>query len=228
MNRGFGDLIRRSSRIQHKIDLYETGLEPNWSANFTLVDRVKALKEYHSKWEKIDIDKYQTTPTTAKADITSGGVYGFFMGDEIRLSTLPSSLRAIEPKRQKIPFDSKVASFAVHPQADVIVVAVLANFVMWVDSLLILDAAVKPAPSKLRLMTMSGTPHPSALKGTIEAKIGPTRHSHDVSGLSITSYRLATMVVDCDVNTIQLNVWNWRTGELLFVCQIPIRSHSKF
>ena len=205
-------------------------MKPDWNLTGPLISRSwigSTLKEYRSKWEKIDIDKYQMTPTTAKAEITSGGVDGVSMEDEIRLFTLPSSLRAIEPKRQNIPFDSRVASFAVHPQADVIVVAVLANFVMWVDSL-ILGAVIKLAPRKLRLMTMSGTLHPSALKGTIEAKVGPTRHSNGVSGLSITSHRLATMVVDCDMNTIQLNVWDWRTGKLLFVCKIPICSHSKF
>ena len=61
-----------------------------------------------------------------------------------------------------------------------------------------------------------GLPHPGALKGTIEGKTGLTSLSHGVS-LSITGHRLASVVENSDTNTTQLNVWDWRTGELLLV-----------
>ena len=71
------------------------------------------------------------------------------------------------------------------------------------------------AISELRLMTMSeGIPHPSALKKTIENKKGTT--SLEVS-LSISSHRLASVVENFEISTFTLSVWDWRTGEQLFV-----------
>ena len=71
---------------------------------------------------------------------------------------------------------------------------------------------------ELRLMTMSeGVPHPSALKKTIESNKGTT--GVGVS-LSISSHRLASMVEHYEANTFPLSIWDWRTGELLFVRKI--------
>lgn len=60
-----------------------------------------------------------------------------------------------------------------------------------------------------------GAPHPSALKKTIEISTGPMRRE---GSLLITHHRLAlTLVENVCVQASSLNVWNWRTGELLFV-----------
>ena len=126
VNRGFYDLIHRSPRIQHKLDLSAAGLAPNWSTDFTLADRVKALKEYRSRWDNVDIDKYDITtgerPIGSKT--TVGGVYSIHTNNEIKFFSLSSSLRAIGPKIHKVPIDPGVVGFAFNPHADVIVVAV--------------------------------------------------------------------------------------------------------
>ena len=70
-------------------------------------------------------------------------------------------------------------------------------------------------------MTMSeGLPHPSAHKKIIECATGSVIAPRDVS-LSITNQRLASMVENHDPDSFQLNVWDWRTGEQLFVHRVP-------
>lgn len=59
-----------------------------------------------------------------------------------------------------------------------------------------------------------GAPHPSALKKTIESKTEQGRLS---ASSSITGHRLASTVQMIYTNSFQLKVWDWRTGELLFV-----------
>ena len=125
-NRGFHDLIHRSPQIQHKLDLSAAGLEPNWSTDFTLADRVKALEKYRSRWDNIDIDKYgiPTGPRPVGSKTTVGGVYSIHTNDEIKFFSLSSSLRSIGPKIHKVPVDPGAVGFAFNPHADVIVVAV--------------------------------------------------------------------------------------------------------
>ena len=62
-----------------------------------------------------------------------------------------------------------------------------------------------------------GLPHPFALKKTIESKKESTRPG---TSLSITCHRLALIVNNCETDMLPLSVWNWRTGELLFVRQV--------
>jgi hypothetical protein len=126
VNRGFRDLIRLSLRVQHKLDLYATGLVPNWATGVTIADSIKALEEYRSRWDCFYLDGHKTTvrlPPGPSKEFTAGGVYGVATEHQILLFTLPSNLRAIQPKSQTISLDFKVVGFAFHPQADVVVVA---------------------------------------------------------------------------------------------------------
>jgi len=52
LNRSFPELIR-SPRIQHRLDLYAAGLERNLATGVAVADCIKALEEYHPKWEKL-------------------------------------------------------------------------------------------------------------------------------------------------------------------------------
>ena len=124
VDRVFHDLIHRSPQIQHTLELSAAGLEPNWRTGFTLVDRVKALEEYRSRWENLTIDRYQTvlSPTTMLPKAPVCGVYAIPMDGGIKFCTLPSSFRAIEPETHKIPLNPGVITFAFDPHADVIVV----------------------------------------------------------------------------------------------------------
>ena len=68
-------------------------------------------------------------------------------------------------------------------------------------------------------MTMSeGLPHPSAHEKIIYV-MGSSDIFHEVL-VSITSHRLASTVLNRDEDALQLNVWDWRTGEQLFVCYL--------
>ena len=127
VDRGLHDLIHHSPQIQHKLELSAAGLEPNWRTCFTLVDRIKALEEYRSRWENLTIDRYQTAvrPLAISSKTPVGGVYAIPTDNGIKFCTLPSSFRAIEPKIHKISLDPGVIAFAFDPHADVIVVAVL-------------------------------------------------------------------------------------------------------
>jgi len=127
INRGFRDLIRCSPRIQHKLGLYASGLEPNLAAGVTVADSIKALEEYRSKWDKPSIEDQQTAVRIPirefERDGTAGGVYGLATKHEILFFTLPSNSRTIQSRKQTISFDFRVTGFAFHPQADVVVVA---------------------------------------------------------------------------------------------------------
>ena len=129
VNRGFRDLIRGSVRIQHKLDLYATGLVPNWATGVTVADSIKALEEYRSNWDNYEIDYNQPEmeiPSGHRPElgtVSVGGVYGVAMKQEILLVTLPSNSRAIQSRKQTISLDFTATGFAFHPQADVIVVA---------------------------------------------------------------------------------------------------------
>ena len=131
VKRGFYDLVRRSPWIQHRLDLAAVGLEPNWSTDFTLVERVKALEGYRSRWRSLDIDRYQTILGERVFISTHvvGGVYGILTEDEIMFFTLPSGPRAVEPRSHKIPTGPGIMlGYAFNPQADVVVVAVIGRF----------------------------------------------------------------------------------------------------
>lgn len=66
-------------------------------------------------------------------------------------------------------------------------------------------------------MTMSGgLLHPSARKKAIEYVTESINFPRGGS-LSITGQRLAWMVENRGLKTSQLNVWDWKTGEQLFV-----------
>ena len=128
VNRGLRDLIRRSLRIQHKIDLYAAGLVPNWATGVTTVDSIKALREYQSKWDKFDVDEEQILMKVPEDEreweaATVGGVHAVAVKHEIVFFTLPSNSRGIQSRKQTIPLDFMVTGFAFYPQADVVVVA---------------------------------------------------------------------------------------------------------
>jgi len=127
VNRGFRDLIRRSLRIQHKVDLYVTGLVPNLATGVTTVDSIKALGEYQSKWDKFDVDEEQILMRVPEGEhtwgaATAGGVHAVAMKHEIVFFTLPSNSRGIQSRKQTIPLDFRVTGFAFYPQADVVAV----------------------------------------------------------------------------------------------------------
>ena len=63
-------------------------------------------------------------PPTLGSRTAVAGVYGIPAENEIKFCTLPSSLRAIEPKSHTIQFGPGAVGFAFNPHADVIVVAV--------------------------------------------------------------------------------------------------------
>lgn len=66
-----------------------------------------------------------------------------------------------------------------------------------------------------------GLPHPSAHNKTLECVTGPLDLPRGAP-LSITGQRLASMVDSSDPSTFQLNIWDWITGEQLFVCRVPV------
>ena len=126
VTRGFRDLVRHSPRIQHKLDLCVSGLEPNWTIDVTVVDSVKALGEYRSRWRDFNVNSERQMSariSNSEQEAAAGGVYGVVTGFEIQFFTLASDPRGIQPKKQKISLDFKVVGFAFHPNADVFVVA---------------------------------------------------------------------------------------------------------
>lgn len=121
---GFRDFVRRSPRIQHKLDLYAAGLEPNRATGVTVADSIRAFADYRSRWKDFNINEYQTMEGMSDIDreATAGGVYGVANEHEIQFLTLPSNPRAIQLTEQRISLDFEVVGFAFHPHADVVVV----------------------------------------------------------------------------------------------------------
>jgi len=123
VNRAFHDATLFSPLIQHKIDLYSTGLEYNAAAGVSLADSRKALLQYRASLDSLCPSEKWTVKdiaTTAVFCRSAGDVYAI-LEDSVRLFTLGSPSRGIPFKEWRIPLPVYgVGDYCFHPGADVI------------------------------------------------------------------------------------------------------------
>ena len=121
VNRSFRDAVLASPLIQHKIDLYATGLEYNAAAGISLADSREALLRYRSGLDSLRPVEERTVNLQRRFQCgASGGAY-VIVNDSIRLFTLGSASRGIPPKEWEIPLPFTYPSgYGFYPGANVI------------------------------------------------------------------------------------------------------------
>jgi len=125
VNRIFCDVILASPLIQHKIDLFATGLEYNVAAGAGLSESRRAFHQYCSSLgslrpvEEKAVDDLRI-PENYNDSKAAGGVYAI-MKESIQLFTLGSASRGIPHKMWEIPLPCiEVEVYHFYPGADVI------------------------------------------------------------------------------------------------------------
>lgn len=125
VNRNFRDATLASPLLQHKIDLFSTGLEYNAAAGVSLDDSRKALLRYCSSLDSLrPVEEKMMDrkwPEYVELEKPVGGVYPIVNGSSIRLFTMGSASRGIPHKEWEIPLPVvDLACYGFYPGADVI------------------------------------------------------------------------------------------------------------
>ena len=219
VNRTFRDAIHTSPLLQHKIDLCATGFEHNTAAGVSLVESRNAFVQYRSNLdslrpvEKRKVKTLKPSPTIdfAKA---AGGVYATPAESSVRLFTPGSASRRIPQKEWEVPLPvDQLGGYDFCTSADVIAFVgtktqdlprQTRGFDFWIE---------------IQLRTLSdGGHHPAALWPMIQYAREETQvASSRFLSTAITNSRLAMLA---DVKRMSsLVVWDWRSAQILFVCQ---------
>lgn len=129
----FRDAVLASPLIQHKIDLFATGLEYNAAAGVSLADSKKSLLRYHSSLETLRPIEERVMNLEPRFERASGGTYAIAFVSSVRVFTLGSASRGIPHKEWEItPPVTHIWGYCFYPGADVI--AFLDCEAMWVRS----------------------------------------------------------------------------------------------
>ena len=139
--------------------------------------------------------------------IAVSGVHGLWWEDRVRFFTLGSISRGIPRREWDIPLkDIETFAFTFYPRANVVAIAGSEDEDMdslWSDRW------------KIQLRTLSdGEPHPSAQTADLCYTFEPESAPFDGWKISITSSRLALLLLRF-YPTEKLIVWDWTTGEIL-------------
>ena len=112
--------------IQHKIDLFATGLEYNAAAGIDLTESRKALLQYNSSLGSLHpVEERVVGEVHVGNDYrfqTAGGVHAVFVNESVRLFSLGSASRGIPYKEWEIPSPINYSTgYHIYPAADLIV-----------------------------------------------------------------------------------------------------------
>ena len=125
VNRAFRDAILASPLIQHKIELFATGLEHNDEAGIDLAESRKAFLQYNSSLGSLQpVEERMAGEVQVDADYrsrTAGGVHAVFMNQSVRLFSLGSASRGIPYKEWEIPSPiDDPTGYHIYPATDLI------------------------------------------------------------------------------------------------------------
>jgi hypothetical protein len=223
VNRTSHNVVVASTLIQHKIDLYATGMEWNASAGVNVAASQNALRQYRSGLDSLrPIEEEMVTKIQVDHgdNIKAvGGVFAIASNGPVWLFTLGSVSRGIPQRKWKIPVPIACpVDFTFYPGADVIAFVEQAYVHVLVVGIGYYQLTVCNSPLMIviHLRTLSdGEHHPATERPTILYSHHDGEHS--VSFVSITGSRLAVLT---RVSTGQyLVIWDWKTGEMMCVCQ---------
>ena len=110
--------------IQHKIELYATGLEYNAAAGISLTDSQNALYRYRFNLQSLRPVEKRTVNVLRSGNVgdakSVGGIHAVIK-DSVRLFALGSASRGIPHREWEIPLPvTDPAAFCLHPGGDVI------------------------------------------------------------------------------------------------------------
>lgn len=225
MNRTFRDVIVTSPLVQHKIDLFASGLEYNPGTNTSLADSRKALAQYRSNLDSLCPIEERMVEGLHERDANparmAGGICAIVRDGSVRLFTPGPASRGIPHKEWKIPVIP--LDYCFYPCADVIAFLVLQEL-RFVHSFVMGINTASPFRSnsalqfKIYLRTMSdGRAHPAAQSPTIHySRTGIGAYPNLSS--SITGSRLVVAAKGNTPHTF-IKIWDWKSARVLFVGQ---------
>lgn len=122
------DLIDTSPAIQYRVELFATSSEDNSKeTSVTVADRRVRLEQYHSRWDKLRGDKWESVPLHAHTKrVLEGDALGCIVesGDDkldVHFIQLPSASREVRLKRWVVRGLPKCdATFVINPEVDLV------------------------------------------------------------------------------------------------------------
>lgn len=129
------DLIDASPAIQYRVELFATSLQDNLrKTSVTVADRRALLEQYHSRWDKLQGDKWRNIPLPAHTKrVLEGGVLGCVMESkddklDVHFIQLPSITREVKLKQWVVRGLPKCdATLKMNPEVDLLVVPEVVN-----------------------------------------------------------------------------------------------------
>lgn len=224
-----------SPAIQYRIELFAASLiDDSRESPFVVADRRALLERYHSRWDRLQGDKWRRVvlPIHTKR-VLEGDVLGCITEAgsnelDVHFIQLPSVSREVRLKRWVIQGLPKCdAALKINPGADLLIVPEVVNegrYVVWSLCRLHDD---DPRFSMFRIRTLrlsDGFPHPSAPIDTVmHYESGKILSSLEIL---VSSHRLVAIATVRGAfyfgrrNT--LIVWDWRSGRRVLVSPYPM------
>jgi len=135
LNRGIRDIIDASPTIQYRVELLAASLiDDSQKPSLVVADRRALLEKYHSRWDKLQGDKWRriVLPTHTKR-VLEGDVLGCIAeagGDQfdVHFIQLPSVSREVRLKQWVVRGLPKCdTALKINPEADLLVVPEVVN-----------------------------------------------------------------------------------------------------
>lgn len=227
------DLIDTSPIIQYRVELFATSLVDDLrEPSLVVADRHALLERYHSRWDRLQGDKWRRIVLPAHIKrVLEGGILGCIAeagGDklDVHFIQLPSVSRGVRPKQWVIRGLPKCdAVLKINPEVDLLVVPEVVNggqYVVWPFDHLRGDHSL-PSTFRIHILRLSdGFPHPLAL-------MDPIMHCVDYESnkvlssleILISGHRLVAVAAfegaSCFGRHNVLLGWDWRRGQRVLV-----------
>jgi hypothetical protein len=230
LNHGMRNLVDTSPTIQYRVELFAASLiGGSQKPSLVVADRRALLERYHSRWDKLQGDKWWKIDLPARTNwLLEGDVLGLIAetrGDQfnVHFIQLPSASRGVLPKRwvvRGLPRCDTVLK--INPEADLLVVPEVVNegrYVIQSFGHLHGDDS-RLSTFRIRILRLSdGLPHPLA-------PIDPVicyESNKILSSLEIlvSGHRLVAIAAfkgaPCFGRHNTLIVWDWRRGQRVLV-----------
>ena len=237
------DLIDASPAIQYRVELFATSLEDNLrKTSVTVADRRALLEQYHSRWDKLQGDRWRNISLPAHTKrVLEGGVLGCIMESkddklDVHFIQLPSVSREVKLKQWVVRGLPKCdTTLKMNPEVDLLVVPEVVNEGRYVirSFRYLLGDDSRPSTFRIHILRLSdGLPYAFA-------PVDPVVHYVDyqskeiVSGLNVlvSGHRLVAMAAFEGTPYFErentLIVWDWRSGERVLVSSYPCPPQNK-
>ncbi|KZT36560.1 hypothetical protein SISSUDRAFT_1063574 [Sistotremastrum suecicum HHB10207 ss-3] len=214
VSKSLSNVIKESSVLQYHIQLFSRGFIDGVSELShlqSITSKQQALLDLQDTWSDLRPRRQTRLPPSPKFSLGKliGGICATYddrnsEGTSITFTTLPSVARNIELREQRIKLTTKLIEFTIDPSQDLLV--------------LVEKSRALAVGYRFHFRTMSqNTPHPQALKETIEYH--PPDDLVEELSIQISGQRIIVLVILYDADgerdfTI-LGAWDWHAGNFL-------------